>query len=159
MSPSDADVIAFVTAEYRLLDAERYEDWLALFAADGRYWMPLRRGQTDRRLEASLFDEDRLLLQIRVERLAGARTFSQAPRSHGHHLIQTPVVERSQPDAGTWETLTPFHYVEARGDEQALYAGWARHVLILEEGTLRIRLKRVDLVNCDAAFGNIQLFP
>jgi hypothetical protein len=26
------------------------------------------------------------------------------------------------------------------------------------EGKLKIRLKRVDLVNCDAAFGNIQLF-
>jgi hypothetical protein len=25
-------------------------------------------------------------------------------------------------------------------------------------GHLRIRLKRVDIVNCDAAFGNIQLF-
>jgi hypothetical protein len=25
-------------------------------------------------------------------------------------------------------------------------------------GALRIRLKRVDLVNCDAAFGNINLF-
>jgi hypothetical protein len=26
------------------------------------------------------------------------------------------------------------------------------------ERALSIRLKRVDLVNCDAAFGNIQLF-
>ena len=29
----------------------------------------------------------------------------------------------------------------------------------LVDGALRIGLKRVDLVNCDAAFGNIQLFP
>jgi hypothetical protein len=26
------------------------------------------------------------------------------------------------------------------------------------DGKLRIHLKRVDLVNCDAAFGNINLF-
>jgi hypothetical protein len=26
------------------------------------------------------------------------------------------------------------------------------------DGALRIRMKRVDLVNCDAALGNIQLF-
>ena len=29
---------------------------------------------------------------------------------------------------------------------------------VLEEGKLRIRQKRVDLVNPEAAFGNIQLF-
>ncbi|MBW8856584.1 MAG: phenylpropionate dioxygenase, partial [Bradyrhizobium sp.] len=28
----------------------------------------------------------------------------------------------------------------------------------VEGGKLRIKLKRVDLINCDAAFGNIQLF-
>jgi hypothetical protein len=30
--------------------------------------------------------------------------------------------------------------------------------LTVEEGRLKIKMKRVDLVNCDAAFGNIQLF-
>ncbi len=39
-----------------------------------------------------------------------------------------------------------------------LYAGWARHHLVVVDGRLRIKLKRVDLVNPDAAFGNIQLF-
>jgi len=34
----------------------------------------------------------------------------------------------------------------------------ATHTLTVVDGRLRIRLKRVDLVNCDAAFGNIQLF-
>jgi len=43
-------------------------------------------------------------------------------------------------------------------DEQTLFAGWSRHQLVVMDGTLRIRLKRVDLVNCDSAFGNIQLF-
>ncbi len=60
--------------------------------------------------------------------------------------------------ANTYTTYTPFHYVETRLDEQTLYAGWARHHLVLRDGSLRIKLKRVDLVNCDAAFGNIQLF-
>jgi hypothetical protein len=27
------------------------------------------------------------------------------------------------------------------------------------DGAIRIAMKRVDLVNCDAAFGNIQLLP
>jgi len=48
--------------------------------------------------------------------------------------------------------------VETRLDEQTLYAAWATHTLVLVDGALRIRLKRVDIVNCDAAFGSIQLF-
>ena len=35
----------------------------------------------------------------------------------------------------------------------------ARSVLVVVEGRLRIAGKRVDIVNCDAAFGNIQLLP
>lgn len=53
---------------------------------------------------------------------------------------------------------TAFHYTETRQDKQTLYAGWTTHRLVAVDGVLKIRQKRVDLVNCDAAFGNIQLF-
>jgi len=156
--PSDAALIAFVVAEARLLDELRFDEWLQLFAEDGRYWMPLEWGQTDPRLHASLMDEDRLLLQIRVERLKGNRTFSQKPKSRCHHVLQVPTVDVRDDAAGLYQVYTPFHYVETRLDEQQLYAGWARHTLVWRDGGLKIRLKRVDIVNCDAAFGNIQLF-
>lgn len=156
MSPSDADLIGFVLHEARLIDEQRFDEWLDLFTADGRYWMPLEYGQNDRVSHNSLFDDDVLLMKIRVERLKGAKTYSQKPKSRCHHLMQTPVVEERS--AGEWKTWAAFHYVETRFDEQNLYAGWSRHTLVLDEGKLRMRLKRVDLVNCDAAFGNIQLF-
>lgn len=157
-APTDRALIDFVVAEARLLDEERFDDWLALFAGDGHYWMPLTPGQTDARLQASLMYEDKLLLTVRVERLHGARTFSQQPRSRGHHLLQWPTVESRDEVAGVYVTRCAFHFVETRVDEQTLYAGWATHTLVVEGEALRIRLKRVDLVNCDAAFGNIQLF-
>ena len=65
--PTDRELTDFVYAEARLLDELRFEDWLALFAEDGVYWMPLAPGQTDARLHASLMHEDKLLLQVRVE--------------------------------------------------------------------------------------------
>lgn len=147
----------FIYAEARLLDEQRFEDWLDLFTEDGHYWMPLAHGQTDPRLHTSLMYEDKLLLRVRVERLAGQRTFSQQPKSRSHHLLQAPTVESSDP-AGEHVVRTAFHYVETRQDQQTLFAGWTTHHLVAEGGTLKIRLKRVDLVNCDAAFGNIQLF-
>ena len=100
----------------------------------------------------------KLLLRVRVERLKGGRTFSQQPASRGHHLLQQPTVERRDDVAGQYTVRTAFHYIETRQDTQTLYAGWSSHELIAVQGRLRIKLKRVDLVNSDAAFGNIQLF-
>lgn len=157
-APTDRQLLDFVLAEARLLDELRFDDWLQLFTDDGFYWMPLTHGQTDPRLQASLMYDDKLLLKVRIERLHGARTFSQQPVSRCHHLLQQPTVESRDDAAGCWTTRTAFHYVETRRDEQTLYAGWATHTLVGTADALRIRLKRVDLVNCDAAFGNMQLF-
>ena len=157
-APTDAELIGFVVHEARLLDEHRFAEWLDLFAEDGHYWMPLEWGQTDARLHASLMYEDKLLLRIRVERLKGNRTFSQKPKSRCHHLLQQSTVDRRDEAGAAYHVHTPFHYVETRQDEQWLYAGWAKHHLVVRDGCLRIQLKRVDLVNCDAAFGNIQLF-
>lgn len=155
---TEADLTRFVYREARLLDERRYEEWLDLFAEDGHYWMPAEWRQTDPRLQASLMYEDLLLLRVRVERLAGARTFSQKPRSRSHHLLQAPEVDAMDPARNLYRTCTPFHYVETRGDAKELYAGWARHELSVVGGALKIRLKRVDLVNFDAPLGSIQLF-
>ena len=156
--PTDAELIGFVTREARLHAEQRFDEGLGLFADDGYYWMPLEWGQTDPKLTCSLMYEDKLLLQIRVQRLHGNRTFSQKPKSRSHHLLQVPQVDKRDEAGNLYETWTSLHYVETRGDEQMLYAAWVRHHLTLEDGRLKIRLKRVDLVNCDAAFGNIQLF-
>jgi 3-phenylpropionate/cinnamic acid dioxygenase small subunit len=155
---SERELIDFVLDEAALLDSQRFEEWLGLFDADGRYWMPLSPGQTDARLQTSLMDEDPLLLRIRIERLKGSRTFSEQPRTRCHHLLQTPRVEAMDSANGLYRVKTAFHYVETRLDQQQLFVGWATHDLVHKPEGLRIRLKRVDLVNCDAAFGNISLF-
>jgi 3-phenylpropionate/cinnamic acid dioxygenase small subunit len=156
--PSDQALIDFVVRESRLIDQHRFEEWLDLFTDDGFYWMPVEWGQTDPLLTTSLMYEDKMLLKIRVERLKGNRTFSQKPKSRCHHLLQTPQIDHRDDAAGIYTVWTPMHYVETRLDQQELYAAWATHTLVLIDGQLRIKLKRVDIVNCDAAFGNIQLF-
>ena len=157
-APSDSELIDFVVREARLLDEQRFEEWLDLFTEDAHYWMPLEWGQTDTRLTASLMYEDLLLFRIRVERLKGNRTNRQKPKSRCHHVLQTPQIDSRDEAANLYASWTAMHYVESRGDEQMLYAAWATHGLTVIGGRIKIKLKRVDLVNCDAAFGNIQLF-
>lgn len=156
---SKDDLIDFIYAEARMLDEGRYDEWLDLWLADGHYWMPLDYKQTDPHLVTSFLYEDMFMLKLRVERLNGARTFSQKPKSRCHHVIQRPFVDKLDNDDGDYVTNTSMHYVETRLDEQFLLALTATHELKRVDGELRIANKRVDLLNCDAAFGNIQLLP
>ena len=156
--PATEDLARLVYLEARLIDERRFDEWYALYADDAYYWVPLVPGQADGENHTSLMYEDKLLLRIRIERLAGSRTFSEQPATRCHHLLQTPRIESMDEQAGECQLRTAFHYVETRLDRQTLFAGWATHHLVLHEGALRIRLKRIDLVNSDAAFGNISLF-
>lgn len=159
MSITRDDIIDFIYAEARMLDEGRYSEWLDLWLEDGHYWMPLDYKQTDPHLVTSLLYEDNFMLRLRVERLNGERTFSQKPKSRCHHVIQRPFVDEFDAREGRFVTNTSMHYVETRLDDQFLLALTATHELKLVDGKLRIANKRVDLLNSDAAFGNIQLLP
>ena len=180
-----AEVSEFIYHEAHLLDARDYDAWYELFADDGFYWVPLSPEQTDPHLHVSLAYEDRLLLKLRIERLSNPRSYSQRPKSRSLHVLQRPVIERfagnrpgqSHPahpahpnhsihqahkhamgEADELKTRTNYIYTETRGDEQQMFACTAHHTLCVRDGALRIRLKRVNLLNGDAALGSIQLF-
>ncbi len=53
----------------------------------------------------------------------------------------------------------PSAFSEAQLDRQLILGGLAWHHLARIDGRLRMRLKKVELVNCDAALPSIQLFP
>ena len=147
----------FVAHEAALLDAGRFDDWLALFAEDGHYWVPLQgAAQADPLSHNSIAYEDRLLLQLRIERLKNPRAHSQHPRSHCQHVLQRPVIE--QDDEAGLALSTPFIYVESRGEEQLLLAGTCRHLLARHGDSFLIRQKRIDLLNAGRALPAIQLF-
>jgi 3-phenylpropionate/cinnamic acid dioxygenase small subunit len=152
------DLIHFVIREARLLDERRFDEWHELFTDDAFYWVPLTPGQPDPLQHNSLAYEDKLLLQLRIERLKSPRAFSQKPASRCHHLLQTPEVERMDHAKGEYLTRTQMIYTETRADESQRYAATAWHTLVWAKDRLRIRLKRVDILNSDAALPSIQLF-
>lgn len=157
MTIADAELADFVYDEAWLLDEGRFTEWLALWMPDAIYWMPLDWKQTDPINETSLLYEDNFMLRLRVERLNGARTFSQKPKSRCHHVLNRPRVVENGGDRA--RVVTQMHYVETRLDEQFLLAVTVTHDLVRYEGKLMIAGKRVDILNSDAAFGNIQLLP
>jgi 3-phenylpropionate/cinnamic acid dioxygenase small subunit len=152
---TEAEITRFITREARLLDEKRWDEWYELFTEDGHYWVPLTRDQPDAELHTSLAYEDKLLLRLRIERLR-RRPPSQHPESFSQHVLQAPEIETATDE--TCVTRTAFHYAEARGDAMQMYTGVVLHHLLRQDGALRIRLKRVNLLNCDAALPSIQLF-
>ena len=151
-------LIDFVVTEAHLLDTRRYEEWNALFTDDAFYWVPLVPDQEDGLNHTSHLYEDKLLRELRIERLKSPRAFSQQPPSRCHHLLQTPAVERFDEPGNAFVLRTEFHYTESQGDELQFYVGTFFHHLTQVDGQLRMTLKRVNLLNCDAALPAVQLF-
>ena len=148
----------FVLHEARLVDEQRFDEWLELFAEDGRYWVPLAgAAQEEGAAYNALADEDRLLLSLRVERLKNPKAHSQHPRSRCQHVLQASLQVAG--DADACELRTPFLYVESRGARQLVLAGSATHRLVRVGDQWRIRLKRVDLLDAGEPLPAIQLFP
>ncbi len=158
-APSERELVDFVVREARLLDEKRYDEWLSLWTDDGLYWVPLTPEQTEGVHHNSHLYEDKLLRELRVERLKSPRAYSQQPPARTLHVLQTPFVEPGDAaDPERHVLRTPFHYTEAQGDEIQSFVGTAFHHLVLDGGALRLRLKRVNLLNADAALPAVQLF-
>jgi benzoate/toluate 1,2-dioxygenase beta subunit len=143
---------AFLLQEAKLLDERRFREWMALFTEDGVYWVPSAPDQKSPLEQASLFYDDRELMTTRVDRLEHPLIHVQTPPSRTVHFITNIVVET--PDADTGEAMVASNVlmVEYRLDRQRLFAGRQRHRLRYQDAGWHIAHKRVDLVNCDAAF-------
>ena len=110
----------FLLHEARLLDEAKFDDWLALFSADGWYWVPSEPGQDNPRDTVSLIYDDRRLLETRVRRLASPRMYSQEPRSRTSRIVANVTVEEADNEACT--VRSKFVMVEYRREHQRLFA-------------------------------------
>jgi 3-phenylpropionate/cinnamic acid dioxygenase small subunit len=142
----------FLIDEARLLDDRRFRDWMALFAEDGVYWVPATPDQKSPLEQASLFYDDRDLMKTRIERLEHPRIHVQTPPSRTAHIVGNVVLEQTDNGNGEFVVGSTLIMVEYRDDTQRLFAGRQRHRLRRHGETFRIVEKRVDLINCDAAF-------
>ena len=140
----------FLFHEARLLDDRRFREWMGLFTEDGTYWVPAVPGQESPFDQASLFYDDRDLMQTRIARLEHPRIHVQTPPSRTAHLIGNVSAE---PGAdGEYRVSSTVIMVEYRNDKQRVFAGRQTHHLRRDGAELKIVQKRVDLINCDTAF-------
>ena len=143
------DWYRFVWDEAALLDARGFVAWVNLFATDGRYWMPTSDQALEDEPALALFDETPEVLLLRAQRLLHPMTHVQTPPSRTHHHVSALRMLESS-DSGMVVSSMQW-IVEQRGGVQRHFSAKVTHRLRHAPQGLKMVLKRVDLIDADAA--------
>lgn len=156
--PTPAMVEDFLVTEARLLDAREWDAWHALFTEDGIYWMPAAPGQTDRKTHVSLIHDDALLRELRIQRFRDVDAPSLQGSPRGWRMIGNVRIDEQGDDDKDVVVSSRLIGAEHRNGATTTFHAFVTHHLVFAQGELRIRLKRVELLDCDAARGDIMLY-
>lgn len=161
----EREVTAFMYREARLLDTERWDDWLALMHEDVHYWMP---GIENRRREDKLgqysadhmayFDDHLRGLTRRVTRFKQATAWAENPPTRNVHMVTNVEVF-----AGETEDQYVVHScllsIRSRGlNEHFEIAARREDVLCRVDGELKILRRKILIPNATLLCKNINTF-
>jgi benzoate/toluate 1,2-dioxygenase beta subunit len=145
-----AELLLYRQAE--ILDDRRWDEWLALFTEDGRYWMPANEAQETGDGVPNIFWEDLDLMTVRIGRNTHPPAWSQNPPNRLSHVVSNVIVESEDADTGDLVVRSKFHCAEYLRYEVRHFSGKYRHELAKTPAGYRIRLQRVDLLNAEGPF-------
>jgi biphenyl 2,3-dioxygenase beta subunit len=146
------EVEQFLYDEAALLDAHRYDDWLALFADDASYFVPIRRTRMRRELdgeftqkgEMAFFDDTKPMLAGRVAKLQTGRSWSEDPPSRTRRLVTNVRVVAD--DGHELAVESNFLLYRARLDsDEDTWLGSRRDTLRRADGSFLIAARTVRL--------------
>lgn len=158
MASDQTKIEQFLYKEAMYLDRGLYDEWLDLFTDDGLYWVPATPEQEDPYNHISLYFEDATLRQMRVNRLRHDQAFSLQSPVRASRILGNVLVENHDPDTGNCRVRSTFHMLELQFGEQQTHGGSYLHDLVPHDDTFKIKLKRVDLINCDTPLEIMQAF-
>jgi ethylbenzene dioxygenase beta subunit len=145
------DITQWMYREARLLDEERYRDWLGLVTHDIHYWLPFRenRFRKDRRADpapadtASVYNESYDDLEDRVKRSETGLVWSEDPAPRVMRMVTNVEVERTdRPDELAVFTNVAI-YRNRRQDEEVWYSAKRRDRLRSVEGAWKLSRRHI----------------
>lgn len=148
----------FLYLEASCLDRPDLDKWIDLYAEDGTYWMPAIPDQEDPQLHISLFYDDRVLMEVRRRNLKHPAAASKEYPIRASHIISNIRVREMDDATGNCTVTSNFHCFLYYRDKQTPYAGTYTHELLRDGDSYKIKSKRVDLINCDAALNTIIIY-
>ncbi|MEI6722698.1 MAG: aromatic-ring-hydroxylating dioxygenase subunit beta [Betaproteobacteria bacterium] len=145
-----AEIERFIFVEARLADESRYAEWEALVDDDMFYWVPRGEGDWDRDAHVSITADNRNRLANRLKQLRTGTRHSQVPPSPMRRIVSN--VEAYREANGEYSAGCNFVLYELRVQSTGqlqVWPGRAEYRLRRKDGTLRMFLKKVMLVNGD----------
>ncbi|MGW3167862.1 aromatic-ring-hydroxylating dioxygenase subunit beta [Streptomyces sp. NPDC001142] len=126
----------FLYAEADLLDEWRLHEWLALFSETGRYLIPATdKPDGDPTKDLFLVQDDRFLLEQRVNSLQTRAAHAEYPHSRTRHLVTN--IKAAERENGHIDVRANFAVFRARNGAVDTYFG--RYLHVLERGDVGFR--------------------
>lgn len=159
------ETVQFLHREARLLDEERWREWLELLTPDVHYWVPVvqslyrRAGGVAIDPEAiAFFDDSYEDLSRRVARFEQETAWAEDPPTRCAHVVSN--VEVSAPgESGEYcvDSIVTLH--RCRNENEAYQTVARRHdVLRRSDGVLKIARRRVVLLETVLLAKNLNTF-
>ena len=152
------EIEALLYDEADCLDRADLEAWMRLYTENGTYWMPAAPGQEDPLNHISHVYDDRVMMEIRKRNFVHPRAASKDHPVRCSHLIGNVRLLAADQGAGTLSVRSNFHAMLFYREETRLFGGRYEHELQRTPEGLRIRRKRVDLIDCDAPHKSIVIY-
>lgn len=148
---------AFIDLEADLLDRLAYADWLALWAPNSRYILPIDRDAADYDSRLNHINDDDSMREQRVERLLSGHAPSASPIMRTVRTIgRVRVLEADASEILVSSSLLIATY---KRQVQTLIVADVKHRLIRAGETLKIKEKVVLLINSDDALAEMSFVP
>jgi len=147
---SIAAVEQFLYREARLLDAQKWPEWLDLYCDDAVFWVPAvtMAGRHTTDAEQSLnfiYIAGRVGLEARALRVASGGSLASNPLPRTRHLITGVTVDEDTPQqVQAYANAQSVAFCEARG-QQILTSSY-EYILRKQNGGFRIAQKKILLL-------------
>ncbi|HEY2186394.1 MAG TPA: aromatic-ring-hydroxylating dioxygenase subunit beta [Xanthobacteraceae bacterium] len=142
-----------IEREARLLDQLAFDQWLEMYAPECIYWVPGTPEAGDPRREIAISFDDRRRMEDRIYRLRTGYAWSQAPKSRTVRIVSNVEVFAAKQELVRM-VRSNFLISEFRVDGTRYLSGWCGHRFINNEGSWKIRVRQVNLIDCDQNLRN-----
>jgi len=151
--------------EARLLDEERFADWLDLLAGDVHYQLPLtsRRFRADRSAALAegpgyVFDDDKARLGLRVQRLESGLVWAEDPRNRVRRIVSNVEIYRTETDGeASVHSVVEIHRSRMDAQQRRLTASRA-DVWRCEDGVWRLARRLIGFDHPVVIDSNLNVF-
>jgi benzoate/toluate 1,2-dioxygenase subunit beta len=146
-----AEIEQFLYKEARLLDTQKFEEWLDLFTEDACYWVPAGRDDIDPTTHVSIIHDDKTAMARRVKRLRSGHAYAQDPASRVHRIVSNVELGATDEAGGGLEVNSMMLLVELARHRQTIHSARCEFSLARHPEGWRIRRKKINLLRNNEA--------